>query len=186
MSALRAMKQILDFLFFLFFKGLGEAVHNISQFISFFSPHFKGILQAKQKPEWAKVCSSSNDLLSTLKTFCRKAGDRCVHIWTYTRFFFFFFLPFQRGLCAASHYTFCSFCAPTEKFLMICIHFNLDNTLRLNLKVHGYMNKYNYCYLKMSAWYIGIKIIICSYTRENLYLKSIKKKKLFFLQLKHL
>lgn len=62
---------------------------------------------------------------------------------------------------------------------MICIHFNLDNTLRLNLKVHGYMNKYNYCYLKMSAWYIGIKIIICSYTRENLYLKSIKKKSFF-------
>lgn len=117
MSALRAMKQILDFLFFLFFKGLGEAVHNISQFISFFSPHFKGILQAKQKPEWAKVCSSSNDLLSTLKTFCLKAGDRCVHIWTYTRFIYF--LPFQRGLCAASHYTFCSFCAPTEK----CVNF---------------------------------------------------------------
>lgn len=66
------------------------------------------------------------------------------------------------------------------KFLMICIHFNLDNTLHSNLKVHGYMNKYNYCYLKMSAWYIGIKIIICSYTRENLYLKSIKKKKTFF------
>lgn len=28
----------------------------------------------------------------------------------------------------------------------------------------------------MSAWYVGIKIIICSHTRENLYLTSIKKK----------
>lgn len=31
----------------------------------------------------------------------------------------------------------------------------------------------------MSAWYVGIKIIICSHTRENLYLKSIKKKSFF-------
>lgn len=165
------------FSFLSFFKGLGEAVHNISQFISFFSPHFKGILQAKQKPEWAKVCSSSNDLLSTLKTFCLKAGDRCVHIWTYTRFFFFLTFSKRVVCCFTLHLLFflCSY-KEVCKFLMICIHFNLDNILHLNLKVHGYMNKYNYCYLKMSAWYIGIKIIICSYTRKNLYLKSIKKK----------
>lgn len=97
------------------------------------------------------------------------------------------FLTFsKRVVCCFTLHLLFFLCSYWEvcKFLMICIHFNLDNTLRLNLKVHGYMNKYNYCYLKMSAWYIGIKIIICSYTRDNLYLKSIKK--VFFLQLKHL
>lgn len=147
MSALRAIKQIPDFLFFLFsffFKGLGEAVHNISQFISFFSPHFKGILQAKQKPEWAKVCSSSNDLLSTLKTFCLKAGDRCVHIWTYTRFFFFFYL-FKEG-CVLLHTTPSVLCVLLQGSVQVSDElypFNLDSTLCLNLKIHGYINKYN-------------------------------------------
>lgn len=146
MSALRAIKQIPDFLFFLsFFKGLGEAVHNISQFISFFNPHFKGILQAKQKPEWAKVCSSSNDLLSTLKTFCLKAGDRCVHIWTYTRFLGGFFTFSKRVVCCFTLHLLFFVCSYREvcKFLMSCIHFNLDSTLCLNLKIHGYINKYN-------------------------------------------